>query len=99
MRQINRYLSNKIQASTIVATDENIRRILHDEIKRLGANADLNHIDVSKVTKMDSLFANATYMADFNDYSTEFYGDVSEWDVSNVKTMRHMFEKNKRHIR
>jgi len=96
MRQINRYLSNKIQASKIVATDENIRRILHDEIKRLGSNADLNHIDVSKVTNMDNLFANAIYMADFNDYSTEFYGDVSEWNVSNAKTMAHMFERNKK---
>src|SRR5690554_4084644 len=64
----------------IVANDENIKEIVHSEIKRLGNKADLNHIDVSQVTNMFSLF----------EYS-EFNGDISKWDVSNVENMNRMF--------
>jgi len=64
----------------IVATDETIGQIVGDEIKRLGKHADLNHIDTSQVTDMTNLF-----------YDTDFQGDVSQWDVSNVKYMDDMF--------
>jgi len=66
----------------IVATDDTIRRIVINELKRLGKDADLNHIDVSQVTDMNSVFAN-----------TDFQGDISQWDVSNVKDMNLMFYK------
>ena len=66
----------------IVATDATIKQIVRDEIARLGTNADLNHIDVSKVTDMTNLF-----------YGTDFQGDVSQWDVSSVKDMRFMFQE------
>ena len=65
----------------IVATNETIHQIVRDEIKRLGKDADLNHIDVSQVTDMPYLFQ-----------STDFQGDVSRWDVSNVKNIRFMFD-------
>ena len=64
----------------IVATDETIGQIVGDEIDRLGKDADLNHINVSQVTNMNSLF-----------YDTGFEGDISKWNVSNVEDMNDMF--------
>ena len=69
---------------TIVANDRNIEKIVVNEIKRLGVNADLNHIDVSKVIYMPLLFR----------YS-KFNGDISKWDVSNVTNMKRMFESSR----
>jgi len=65
----------------IVATDDTIKQIVIDEIKRLGKDADLNHINVSQVTDMHCLFMD-----------TDFQGDISQWDVSNVTDMSEMFE-------
>jgi len=64
----------------IVATDDTIKQIVESEIDRLGKDADLNHIDTSKVTNMMSVFAH-----------TDFQGDVSQWDVSSVESMYSMF--------
>ncbi|WGK69844.1 BspA family leucine-rich repeat surface protein [Candidatus Haliotispira prima] len=50
-------------------------------ITTLGDTADLNHIDVRKVTDLSQLF---------KDQYT-FNGDVSGWDVSNVKNMGEVF--------
>ena len=68
----------------IVANNDNIKKIVRDEIKRLGNEADLNHIDVSDVTNMWSLFE-----------GSDFNGDISKWDVSNVENMDAMFFNSK----
>jgi len=73
--------NTKVDEEIIVATDKTIIDIVKSEIKRLGNNADLNHIDVSKVTNMSFVF----------EYSN-FNGDISKWDVSKVEIMRAMFE-------
>jgi len=64
----------------IVATNDTIKRIVINELKRLGKDADLNHINTSQVTNMFGLF-----------WGTHFEGDISQWDVSNVKDMSYMF--------
>jgi len=73
---------------TIAATDDTIRDILDKAIRKRkpdGKFADLNHIDVSAVTNMAGLFnGNWPVRGKFN-------GDISKWDVSNVKTMEEMF--------
>lgn len=84
MRRIDEYLLSKsTKRSVVKATSDNIRSIVWDELNELGRDADLNHIDVSEVTDMDGLFS-----------ERHFCGDVSEWDVSNVRTMRRMFYRN-----
>ena len=81
MKSLHKYISTSIKPSTIKADDDNIKKIIVDEIKRLGPDADLNHIDVSKVTNMKQLFA-----------KTNFNGDISKWDVHNVRTLSYTFE-------
>src|SRR5690554_7942393 len=68
----------------IVANDKNIRDVVKSEIERLGNKADLNHIDVSGVTDMYSLFR-----------WSNFNGDISKWDVGNVESMHRMFQHSK----
>ena len=66
----------------------NLRPTRKDELKELirrrmneqGPRCDLNDIDVSRVTDMSHLFDD-----------TNFKGDISKWDVSNVKNMSSMF--------
>jgi len=89
MRPINRYLSNKIQASDIKATDDTIHQIVKDELDRLGHDADLNHIDVSDVTNMSSLFSCAEI--DLGPKYGDLNPDISKWGVSNVTDMKWMF--------
>ena len=89
MRPINRYLSTKIKTSDIKATDDTIKKIVKDELDRLGHNADLNHIDVSEVTFMFSLFSCAPLY--LGPKYKDLNPDISQWNVSNVIDMRWMF--------
>ena len=92
----------------IVANDDNIKRIVRDEIKRLGNEADLNHIDVSGVTNMSGLFFHSSFNGDISKWNvskvkymdfmfenSQFNGDISKWNVSNVENMWCMFSYSK----
>ena len=61
-------------------TREELQNIILQRIKDEGNEVDLNDIDVSKITDMYKLFA-----------LTDFNGNISDWDVSNVKDMSFMF--------
>ena len=61
-------------------TKEELKDIILQRIKEDGNEVDLNDIDVSKITDMSNLFV-----------GTDFNGDISEWDVSNVTNMHAMF--------
>jgi len=89
MKAINRYLSTKIKASDIRATDKTVRKIVKGELDRLGHYADLNHIDVIEVTNMSKLFD--CYHDGLGQEYYDLNPDISEWDVSNVKSMESMF--------
>ena len=61
-------------------TKEELKEIIENRIKEEGNEVDLNDIDVSKITDMSKLFS-----------KTNFNGDISNWDVSNVTNMKFMF--------
>ena len=88
-------LSSYIQEKLIIKKSNNnykyfpkdkneLKDIVEKRIKQEGNEVDLNDIDVSKITDMSKLFE-----------ETDFNGDISEWDVSNVTNMRYMFYKCK----
>ena len=91
MKPIYKYLSTKIKKSKIKATDETIYQIVKDELDRLGHDADLNHINVSKVTNMRCLFSCTD--EDLGSQYKDLNPDISEWDVSHVEKMNYMFWK------
>lgn len=86
MISINEYLLSKSKGKqkVVEATNNNIRQLIWDAIKENGIEVDLNFIDTSRVTKMYALF----------EYS-DFCGDISGWDVSNVTDMSSMFHAAK----
>ena len=61
-------------------TKEELKDLIKKRIKKEGNNVDLNDINVSEITDMSNLFE-----------GTDFNGDISRWDVSNVKDMVGMF--------
>ena len=69
-------------------TKDELVEIIKAEVERKGWNCDLNHIDTSKITDMSWLFSKDYY----NGYKLgEFNGNISRWNVSNVKDMESMF--------
>jgi len=88
----------------IVVDDKNVKDVVEDEVKRLGDEADLNHIDVSGVTNMNNLFSDSFFNGDISKWNvgnvenmnwmfrnSKFNGDISSWDVGNVKSVFRMF--------
>ena len=62
-----------------------LQELVDNLIDKRGNKADLNDIDTSEITDMSLLF---------NGWK-KFNGDISEWDVSNVKDMQWMFRDSK----
>lgn len=70
------------KATPIIATDElHLLQLIKNQIAREGLSCSLNHIDVSNVKNMSYLFSRFR----------QFNGDISQWDTSNVTSMRMMF--------
>ena len=70
-------------------TKDELVSLIKDEVKKNGWNCDLNHIDTSKITDMSELFGFTYFDVGYDLHI--FNGDISGWDVSNVKSMKWMF--------
>lgn len=98
-------------ARVIPQTKDELRDLIINELDRQGPDADLNHIDVSKITNMCMLFdklnirnikidswdvSKVTNM-DYMFWCCEkFKCDLSSWNVSNVDTYCGIFYKCRR---
>ena len=70
---------------TIVKADQStIKGTINRSIKVLGDKCNLNFIDTELITDLGFMFD-----------SSEFNGDISNWNVENVTDMRYMFEHSK----
>ena len=58
-------------------TKNELQNLIDKLIKERGLEADLNDIDTSAITDMFNVF-----------YKSQFNGDISKWDVSNVTYMK-----------
>jgi hypothetical protein len=61
-----------------------LEELIMQERNKNGNFCNLNHIDISEVGDLSSLF----FRSDFN-------GDISQWDTSNVFSMENMFHSSK----
>ena len=81
--KIGKNLSEWSSYSCQPKTKKELEHIIEDRISKEGPNCDLNDIDVSQITDISWLFE-----------ESEFNGDISKWDVSNVKNMKGIFKKS-----
>ena len=79
-------LKNGPECTLFPETMEELADMIKKEIEQNGKNCSLNHIDTNKITDMSFLFAKGAKFGLSN-----FNGDISNWDVSNVTDMGHMF--------
>ena len=107
-RLIEEVLDPVEKSEKVVAENlEHLRALIYERIKDQGFKANLNDIDTSNITDMSQLFS-STYRRDGDfdildplgkpsdgiDFS-RFDGDISQWDVSNVRDMVEMFAESK----
>ena len=98
MKSLNQYIKEKLiinkdyrDNTIVVKTFDELRKIIEDRYDKLGAGTkrkpiDFNDIDVSNL----QYFYNNEDKGIF-EYTKFKYIDISEWDVSNIKSMRGMF--------
>ena len=94
MKQIKNYINEKLHVTSKSfytcqpKTRKELQDIIIQRIYDDGYDCNLNDIDVSKIEDMAYLFN-----SDYNKIFKEFNGDISLWNVSNVKDMRGMFNR------
>ena len=100
MKTLNQYIQekliiNKDYRDTKIAEPKSfdeLRKIIEDRYDKLGPGTEQNPIDFNDidVSNLDSFYNRNRDIGIFE--RTQFkYIDISDWDVSNVKSMRHMF--------
>lgn len=92
MKALNQYINEKLvlnkdtfkksEYKYFPSDKQQLMTLIEDRLKKYGNNVDLNDIDTSEITDMSYLFT-------YNRKS--FNGNISSWNVSNVKDMKWMF--------
>ena len=99
MKTLNQYIKEKLvinkyysDAGISPKSFDELRKIIEDRYEKLGPGTEQDPIDFNDidVSNMDSFYSSNKDIGIFE--RTRFkYIDISYWDVSNIKSMRHMF--------
>ena len=99
MKTLNQYIQEKLiinkdynDNTIVVKSFDELRKIIEDRYDKLGPGTKRNPIDFNDidVSKIDSFYSSITGIGIFEE--TKFkYIDISDWNVSNVTDMNHMF--------
>lgn len=90
---------------TIVAENtDHLRELVAAAIKKNGTRADLNHIDVSRISNFEGLFKHSRFNGDISRwdmaratstvdmfFASSFNGDIEDWNVERLRNANHMF--------
>ena len=99
MKQLNQYIKEKLIINkdykspyTCVPTSfDKLRKIIENRYKKLGAGTKQNPIDFNDIDVSNLHYFQNDEDKGIFEYMRFKYIDISDWDVSNVKTMRGMF--------
>ena len=70
----------KLFMQTIQVQDKtHLQRLIQYHLESYGPDCSLNHLDISAVTDLSTVF-----------YESPFNGDISQWDTSNVTNMSYL---------
>jgi len=105
-RKVNEQFNTKYEY--FPKNNDELEQIIHQQIKKYGANCNLNMIDTSRIKDMSYLFFDLKFNGDISEwdvsnvtnmsmmfYQSNFNGDISKWNVGNVKNMHGMFHNSK----
>ena len=102
MKRLEEFILEKLKISKIETNykpknKEELVKLIIEEIETNGPECSLNNIDVSNITDMSYLFMGGDPLKYLHGHPvlSGFDGDISEWNVSNVRAMSYMFEKSK----
>ena len=99
MKTLHQYIKEKLIINKdyrdnmiVVKTFDELRKIIEDRYDKLGAGTKQNPIDFNDidVSKIDSFYSSNTDIGIFEETGFK-YIDISDWDVSNIASMRNMF--------
>ena len=98
MKNLNQYIKEKLiinkdynDKMIAVKSFDELRKIIEDRYDKLGAGTeqdpvDFNDIDISNIDSFCGKYDTGMF-----EYTRFKYIDISDWDVSNIKSMRGMF--------
>ena len=99
MKSLNQYIQEKLiinkdyrDAKIAVKSFDELRKIIEDRYKKLGAGTKQNPIDFNDVdvSNIDSFYSSNRDIGIFE--RTKFkYIDISDWNVSNITNMSYVF--------
>ena len=98
MKTLNQYIQEKLiinkdyhEAKIVVKSFDELRKIIEDRYDKLGAGTEQNPIDFNDIDVSNLQYFYNNEDKGIFEYTKFKYIDISEWDVSNIKSMRGMF--------